>query len=170
MGKRYLFGSKILGLDNCHDEDWYAFFDTKSSNLENKNDLSIPLYNAIIGNFIKGKNMPADHLKATFLYQYSTGFHSEEDYLFNYFNILEHKSVWIDCLKSYINSEKAEQYAFSGNVLPKRFYHFLYQYYMIIENTHLISDKTKVNVQKIHDLEMPSSYFYELRDLINNLY
>jgi hypothetical protein len=40
---------------------------------------------------------------------------------------------------------------------------------MIKENTHQISDEAKINVQKIHDLEMPSSYFYELRELINSL-
>jgi hypothetical protein len=40
---------------------------------------------------------------------------------------------------------------------------------MIKENTHQISDEAKINVQKIHDLEMPSSYFYELKDLINSL-
>ena len=40
---------------------------------------------------------------------------------------------------------------------------------MIMENAHWISNEAKANVQKIHDLEMPSSYFYELRDLINNL-
>mgnify|MGYP006988383097 CR=1 FL=1 len=68
-----------------------------------------------------------------------------------------------------MNAEKTEEWAFKTNILPKQFYHILYQYYMIIENTHWISDSAKVDVQKIHDLEMPSSYFYELRDLINSL-
>jgi hypothetical protein len=40
---------------------------------------------------------------------------------------------------------------------------------MIKENTHWISEPAKELVQKIHDLEMPSSYFYELKDLINSL-
>ena len=40
---------------------------------------------------------------------------------------------------------------------------------MIKENTHWISEEAKAEVQKIHDLEVSSSYFYELRDLINSL-
>jgi hypothetical protein len=40
---------------------------------------------------------------------------------------------------------------------------------MVLENAHFISDEAKVDVQKIHDLEMPSNYFYELRDKINRL-
>jgi hypothetical protein len=55
------------------------------------------------------------------------------------------------------------------DILPKWFYHLAYQYNMIIEDTHWISDEAKVDVQKIHDFEMPSSYFYELREKINNL-
>jgi hypothetical protein len=54
-------------------------------------------------------------------------------------------------------------------MLPKQFYQLLYQYYMIKENTHWISEEAKAEVQKIHDLEMPSSYFEELRALINSL-
>ncbi len=169
MSYRYLFGSKMLGLNNCRDEDWLTFLDVKSSELTQKGERSIPFYNAIISNFMNGKNASADPFKALILYQFSCGFHREEDFIFKYFDIFEHKMVWIECLKSYINSEKAEQFAFSKNELPKKFYHILYQYYMIMENTHWISDAAKVDVQKIHDLEMPSSYFYELRDLINSL-
>jgi hypothetical protein len=40
---------------------------------------------------------------------------------------------------------------------------------MISRNTHWISGLEKAVVQKIHDLEMPSSYFYELKELINTL-
>ena len=72
-------------------------------------------------------------------------------------------------LKAFINSPAAEKLAKKNEILSKPFYHILYQYYMIIENAHWISDEAKANVQKIHDLEVPSSYFYELRDLINNL-
>ena len=53
--------------------------------------------------------------------------------------------------------------------LPKQFYHLVYQYYMLQENTHYISAQGFSIVQKIHDFEMPASYFYELRDLINAL-
>ena len=40
---------------------------------------------------------------------------------------------------------------------------------MITEGVHFISEAAMVDVQKIHDLEMPSSYFYTIRDLINGL-
>jgi hypothetical protein len=103
------------------------------------------------------------------MYQISVGFHDDENYPFKEFNILEHKEVWIKWLKAYMNAEDTETWATTKDVLPKQFYHILYQYYMITENVHFISDEAKVDVQKIHDLEMPSSYFYELRDKINSL-
>jgi hypothetical protein len=82
---------------------------------------------------------------------------------------MEHKEVWIKWLKAYMNDANVEQKTMGGTTLPKTFYHILYQYHMIQENTHFISDEEKVDVQKIHDFEMPSNYFYTLRNLINNL-
>jgi hypothetical protein len=40
---------------------------------------------------------------------------------------------------------------------------------MITEDVHFISEAAMVDVQKIHDLEMPASYFYELKEMINSL-
>jgi hypothetical protein len=111
----------------------------------------------------------ADIFKALFLFQLSAPFINDTDYPFNDFNIMEHKEVWVKWLKAYMNDETTEQRANKTDILPKTFYHILYQYNMITENVHFISDEAKVDVQKIHDLEMPSSYFYKLRDLINSL-
>ena len=72
-------------------------------------------------------------------------------------------------LKAYINSEQANNLVLDVEVLPKVFYHLLYQYYMIKENTHWISDEAKKEVQKIHDLEVPAEYFEHLKELINSL-
>ncbi len=142
--------------------------------IKNSVDLSkiggnIVLIERIINRFIQGENEPNDRYKSLRLFQFSAPFTEDENYPFKYFNILEHKDVWIEQLKGYMNHADTEAAAIKGEVLPKIFYHILYQYNMIAENTHWISDGARVNVQKIHDLEMPSSYFYELRDLINGL-
>jgi hypothetical protein len=113
--------------------------------------------------------MQVEPYKATALYQLSREFFNDKDYPFNNFNILEHVEIWKEWLKAYMNGKKIEAWATKADTLPKQFYHVLYQYYMITENEHWISDSAKAEVQKIHDLEMPSSYFYELRDLINSL-
>jgi hypothetical protein len=105
----------------------------------------------------------------SFIYQISVGFHDDENYPFKDFNILEHKEVWIKWLKAYMNDKDTEEWALKNDILPKQFYHILYQYNMIKENVHFISDEAKVDVQKIHDLEMPKEYFYELRDKIDSL-
>lgn len=155
---KYLVGSYLLRLNNCRDEDWL--------------DLSGDVYkirNKIITEFRRGRNMPGDSFKGRTLYQFSNGFYTEsEEYPFKDFNIFDYKEIWVDCIKDCFNNYDVEK-VISQEILPKHFYHFLYQYYMIKENTHYISDGAKAEVQKIHDLEKPFSYFYELRELINNL-
>ena len=168
-GANILLGSKMLRLNNARDEDWLEFVDKKQSEItEICKQRSIPAFRNILARFCEGKY---SRYKATpqiicTLYQLSRGFHNE-DYLFGEFDIFEHKPEWIACLKRYVNEN--EEYAIKSDILPKDFYHILYQHHMIVEGEHWISDAAKVNVQKIHDLEMPSSYFYSLRDLINSL-
>lgn len=169
MEYKCLFGSKMLKLNNCQDEDWLIFIDKKGCDIRDNKYRSIPFYTTMLNHFILGRNAPDDRFKTLFLYQLSAPFINDENYPFNFFNILEHKKVWIEQLKNYINLEKVEKWAMGKDILPKWFYHLVYQYNMIIEDTHWISDEAKVDVQKIHDFEMPSSYFYELRDKINSL-
>lgn len=170
MELKFLFGSKMLQLNNCRDEDWQTFIAEHPKGQERQKGVrSIKFFNMFINHFIEGKNLPDNFYKSCFLYQVSSGFHEEENYPFKEFNILEHKKVWIEQLKGYMNLPETEEKAFSKNTLAKTFYHILYQYHMILENAHFISDEAKVDVQRIHDLEMPSNYFYDLRDKINSL-
>lgn len=166
---KYLFGSKMLKLDNSRDEDWLTFTTECGKKANELGQKSIPFYKQLLTLFKDSKNIKADPFFALYLYQLSNGFIKEEDYPFSDFNIFEYKTAWIGCLKAYVNHKKTEEWAKKQETLSKQFYHLLYQYNMIIENVHFISDEAKINVQKIHDLEMPSSYFYELRDLINSL-
>lgn len=166
---KYLFGSKMLKLENNRDEDWLTFTTDNAKTARENGYKSIPFYQTIINFFVRGKNIKSDPFNALFLYQLSTDFIDDAEYPFKDFNILEYKEVWKEWLKEYVNSENIESWATKADILPKQFYHLLYQYYMITENAHWISDSAKAEVQKIHDLEMPSSYFYELRDLINSL-
>lgn len=159
----------MLKLNNNRDEDWLTFTDENAKTANEMRCKSIPFYKVIIKHFVEGRNVEADIFKALFLFQLSAPFINDTDYPFNDFNIMEHKEVWVKWLKAYMNAEKTEQWANKTDILPKQFYHILYQYHMITENVHFISDKAKVDVQKIHDFEMPSSYFYELRDKINSL-
>ena len=168
---KYIFGSQMLKLDYARDGDWLSFVDSKDiTDTQRKQGIrSFPFHQNIINFFIEGRNQDDDFYKSCFLYQLSGGFRDDENYPFKDFNILDHKEVWIKQLKGYMNLPKTEEKALKGDILPKTFYHILYQYYMITENVHFISEEAKVDVQKIHDFEMPSSYFYELRDKINSL-
>ena len=166
MAIKILFGSKMLKLNNPRDEDWKEYKDNPIKGI----DPCIEVEKKFVKSFVEGRNLKQDVFKARTLYQMSCGFHEHvPDYPFAEFNILSHRRVWIAHLKQYLNLPELEQKAISENKLYKRFYHFAYQYYMIKENTHWISEEGLAIVQKIHDLEMPSSYFYELRDLINSL-
>lgn len=169
MTNRYLFGSKMLELDNCRDEDWLTFVDDYRGDDRKAGERSLKYYKKIVERFTEGKNRDEDFFKSCYLYQTSCGFFDDEAYPFNDFNILEHKTVWIRQLKGYMDLDATEIEALKGETLPKYFYHILYQYYMITENTHRISDGAKANVQKIHDLEMPREYFNDLKNMINIL-
>jgi len=169
MEHKYIFGSKLLRLENARDVDEVIFVDKPSWETRAPGYRSIPFHKMIIERFVRGKNQANDSFKAMHLYQLSAPFRENESYPFDDFNILEHKTVWIEQLKGYMNHTATEEKAVGGDILPKNFYHILYQYHMITEDAHWISEEAKVNVQRIHDLEMPSSYFYELRDLINSL-
>ena len=169
MNCKYLYGSKMLKLSNNRDDDWLVFDDVSAKVAREAGCMSIPLYRAMLEHFIRGNRIKPDYYNGCYLYQLSAGFRDDPEYLFKDFNISEYKEVWKQWLKAYANAEKTEAWAIKSDILPKQFYHLLYQYYMIVEDTHWISDNAKAVVQKIHDLEMPSSYFYELRDLINNL-
>lgn len=170
---KYLFGSQLLKLKYARDGDWLSFADVKPKDLTDtqrkQGFRSIPFNRTVINHFIEGKGQVDDEYKSVHLFELSNGFHDEDDYPFKDFNILEHKEVWIKQLKGYINLPKTEQFALKGELLHKTFYNIVYQYQMIVENTHFISEEAKVDVQKIHDYEIPSSYFYELRDKINSL-
>lgn len=158
----------MLKLDNCSDEDWVVFVDDTRSRVGKIAARNYPFYSRLVDNFKKGRNADGDPYKALFLYQTSKGFHEDAAYPFN-FNILQYKDIWIKCLKTYINKPEVEQSALKSGVLPKKFYHLLYQFVMITEDTHFISDEAKAKVQKIHDCQVPSDYFYELKELINSL-
>ena len=166
---KYLLGSKMLKLENNRDEDWVIFFPENTKAAREKGGHSIAFFKTILKHFINGKKIAANPYNALYLYQLSNGFILDESYPFKDFNILEHQAVWINWITAYMCAAEVEAEAIKATVLPKEFYHILYQYYMIKENTHWISDEAKAKVQKIHDLEMPSSYFEELRALINSL-
>ena len=172
MNNRYLFGSKMLKLNNPRDEDWIEFVDVPRGQMpmdRDKHQHRLGFEKRRVKSFIEGKNMPEDSYKAYYFYQLSCGFQDDENYPFNDFNILEHKQVWVEHLKNYINHPGTELIAMSADNLHKKFYHLLYQYYMITEDTHFISEEAREKVQKIHDLEVPNTYFFSLRELINGI-
>ena len=145
----------MLNLSNCRDKD----------HLVTANMSRLPGY---IKLFTAGHINPADSYRPTYLYQLSNKYHLESDYPFSDFDIFDYKDVWINCLKSYINNLNII-YISKLKTLPKHYYHFVYQYYMIKENQHYISEEAKAEVQKIHDLEVPGSYIYKIKELIDSL-
>ena len=93
---KFLFGSKMLKLQNNRDEDWIQFVDKMGKEIVNSEERSIPFYKTTIQHFVIGERFMKDHLyNAGHLYQLSSGFDHGEDYPFNNFNILQHKSIWL---------------------------------------------------------------------------
>ena len=149
-----LVGSKLLKVDSIGS-------DTDELELT-------ALHNQCLFAFCKHFISKDDFYASWGLFQLSNGFHAGPDYELSDFNIFDHKDTWISCLKGYINSIDHDEIA-SKTILPKWYYQYVYQYYMIKENQHYISEEAKAEVQKIHDLEVPGSYIYHIKDLINSL-
>lgn len=163
--RKILFGSQILRLRNPRDIDDFIFYEEPYQQKP-----SIIGRTKWIECFKKGLTCPEDQSMVCWLYQYSGAFHENvENYPWIDFDIFEHKERWINQLKSFINLPSTEEFALSRKILHKRFYHLMYQYYMITENVYYISEEGMEYVQKIHDFEMPNSFFYELREKINSL-
>ena len=165
--RKYLVGSKMLKLDNCRDTDY--MYIKEENEVSDEKGRTVRFQNFIIESFIRTKDIKSDPCKSWLLYQVTTGFHEEDDYPFK-FDIRDYKDQWIKHLQAYLNDADVERrYTERGEILPKEMYHFEYQYHMILENKLWLDGEAKDVVQKIHDLEMPVSYFYELRDKINAL-
>jgi hypothetical protein len=97
--RKFLFGSKMLGLINNRDEDWVVFVDKRGKEITNHEERSIPFYKTTLKHFIAGGEYLKEHeYNAVYLYQLSSGFLHGEDYPFNDFNIFNHKEVWIQWL------------------------------------------------------------------------
>lgn len=164
-----LFGSQLLKLDNCRDEDWCEYADVaQTAEVSSNSPRSIQATKDFLENFKRGAVPAGDNYSTLMVYQFSDYWHKEE-YPFAGFNIFEHQKEWIRHLKGFMNDENIERNALKKEKLQKEFYHIVYQYYMIKEQQFDISKEGRLLVQKIHDLEMPSLFFYELKKQINQL-
>lgn len=163
-----LIGSKCLKIPNARDVDTLTvnLISTRSNPGEY---IAKKHLDENISMFCKCTADTYNPFSACVLYMLSNGFHeSELNYPFRYFNLLNHPDAILHSIQTYLNNYNVVELE-KNSYLPKQFYHIVYQYYMILENTHWISDEGREIVQKIHDFQMPASYFYELKDLVNNL-
>lgn len=171
--KLFLVGSRLLRMDNCGDTD-YCYFSKIRLPKEYKVH-KIPMVAKLMQNFPKylkyrnAKGSTSTMSVSNYYYQYSKCFHPEEDWPITW-DIRDYKEDWIKMLKNHINSEEAiTQYIKGKTFIDKKFYNIAYQYFMIRDNTVYLEGESKQIVQKIHDRQMPISYFYEMRELINAL-
>ena len=151
----FLVGSTMLRLSHPRDEDYIS-------------QHKIVFLQQIMEEYTQGRNHQKDSYKALFIYQLSCGFHCDIDYPFKSFNIFDHRDIWISHLQAYMRTLRI-QHISAQKILPKEYYHLLYQYYMIVENAHYISAESLAEVQKIHDLEVPGFEIYRIQELINSL-
>lgn len=167
MRTKIIIGSACLKLEKQRDLDFLTI-DTSIQKPILGKVLTKKQVDWCIKSYLNNSTTGFNPFSVCVLYMLSNGFHEETNYPFKYFNILAHSEIQRLQLQQYMNSYDTERLKQQA-ILPKQFYHILYQYYMIIENTHWISEEAKAQVQKIHDYEVPAEYFYELRDLINSL-
>ena len=155
-----LVGSKLLDLNNPSDTDILVIADRGLNS-------TFRTYNGRLLNFAHHPRYSQDLFVGQYIYQYSQGFHPDEEYPFKWFNIFDHKERWLASLKNSLDKQMLSLNL--DEALPKHFYHYLYQYYMIVENTHRISAEALAEVQKIHDLQVKGDYVYHLKELIDSL-
>ena len=95
MNNKFLFGSKMLRLNNCRDEDWIIFSNDMVEQYDHKSPchhINIQHEKKIIDNFKTNNIISNSVYQALFLYQMSEGFHCNESNFPIKFNILQHKA------------------------------------------------------------------------------
>ena len=170
MNDTYLVGSRLLMLDNCRDTDYIYFDGIKQSSGNNccyikMNLPHVELILSQMGNpakTLRSFNFPV----CNYYYQFSSCF-QPDDFPIKW-DIRDNKEAWKTLLKQHISNQKAvDKYINPSEGLCKKpLYNIAYQYFMIVDDAVWLSGEHKQIVQKIHDLEMPSDYFYELKEKI----
>ena len=173
MINQFLFGSRLLKLDNCRDYDYVHFDTDEVVRIEGEHHINHNSYHveSVFRNIrdSKTKLLSNNFIIINYFYQFSKCFHPEPDYPLQC-DIRNIKEGWITLLKRHINDSEAEKrYTENTDILRKNFYHIAYQYFMIVDNAIYLEGEHKQIVQKIHDKEMPVAYFQELKQLINAL-
>lgn len=167
----YIVGSKMLGLENCHDVDRIYFGDASPNSMGEDHIViaNVALIKSILLKFDDPNRFSEDFNRpiCVHYFQLSKCFHPEDDYPIDY-DIRDHKDGWKQILKNHITHEEAEKYYIlsDSGICRKNLYNIAYQYYMLLDDVVWVTGEHLEIIQKIHDLQMPAEYFYKLREQI----
>lgn len=176
MEKKYLIGSKLLGLQNNKDLDYLVIVDDDderagtrysdngedvfyiSKSVQDKTmSFALPFDQNTARRYIKSYALDADIIGQDFPLIY---------------HILDKRGKYIELL-NYIVDNRACNFIhtdkFNGGNCSKLIYHVAYLTFIIENNSVDLTDEQKAIVQQIHDLKMPYTYLQTLEDKIRSL-
>ena len=170
--KYYLIGSKLLGLNNCHDIDVMTISNEYEYKREKKDNMEI--FHRSEDNLLKFMRFQEDVFRYSSLllsnYQYDQNIIGQSFPI--KYNILDYKKELIDTLETIIN-HKLENFnpriTFNEKCCSKAIYHIAYNIFILQNNDPIINKKQKEIIQKIHDYEMPIEYLEELKQIFNEI-
>lgn len=173
--KKYIIGSKLLGLKDNHDEDVLVIVEDEDVNLykrevidgkdqvtrsvlniERQMNFELPITFETARYYIINYQLDADIIKQDFPLEY---------------HILDKRDKYIELLKWIVKNKACNfvKEGFNNGNCSKMIYHIEYLTYILENNSTELTDVQKEIIQKTHNKQMPSSYISILANKINNL-
>lgn len=156
----YYVGSTILKLENVGDIDVVSFTDSTYEPIDvikgksNYHVLHVSCAQRKHAyKYLYKKSKFMSEQMALYLYQYSNELHPESNV--RLFSLLECKEQWKEALFCFVKTLPE----LTESTIPKKYYNIVYQYYIIQNNSFNLREEQMENVQKIHDSEMPTSFW-----------
>lgn len=165
--KKYLVGSKLLGLQNAHDTDILLLDEEEEERVDihyctksflfKRMNFELPIEKPYINAYLHNYQLDADIIGQNFPYEY---------------HILDQKDKYIELLTYLVDNKlmgfgRGEKY--NCGQLLKSIYHVAYIAFIMQNNSTELTEEQKAIIQKIHDNQMPQEYLDELVEIISNL-
>ncbi len=172
---KYLVGSKLLGLSNCHDEDYITLVDgNEDVNVRKYIDYKDVVVRSV-QNVDKCMNFELPLNENTARY-YIVNYQMDKEIIGQNFpleyRILDRRSDYVSLL-NWIVDNKACNFIKLKNMnhghCSKLIYHIAYLTFILENNSTSLTAEQKETVQQIHDRAMPMEYLDELAEKIRNL-
>ena len=164
--KKFLVGSKLVGLDNAKDNDIVVLNDE-----DGRTDIHY-ITEASLNERMTFKLPQNARAALTYMYNYQYDIDIiKQDFPYVY-HILDMRNKYIEVLNWIVDNQALgfnRRVDYNNGHLAKHMYHVAYTTFIMLNNSVELTSEQKDIVQKIHDKQMPRGYLDELENIIRAL-